>query len=285
MGVVIVLIVLAALVFGIATLVRKRRNRDPLAVAHRAELKVARTGLREAQKARNDAVKTAQRSLKSTERAYEKGVRRAQLTLAQLVDPDGKKLGSYGGMALYERAIRTPNGRGSLIGTSATVDTAGNLAVTNGPTLTRMAAGGLLLGPLGMLGSLAFQKTKKYDVRELYLLVETAELSSVVKCPADDGMKARSFAAKINTAAKQAEAIEAARPQQIQEAQKALAAAQAETGAVESARGELARVEADPVLADRVAVAQARLLELEAAPPAGQLALPVGATDDLGEKS
>jgi hypothetical protein len=161
MGVVVALILLAALVFGIVKLVEKRRNRDPLTTVHRAELKVARTGLREAQKARNGTVKAAQRSLKSAERAYEKRVRQAQAALAQLMDPDGKKLGSYAGITLYERAIRTPNGRGSLIGASATVDTAGNFAVSKRPTLTRMAAGGLLLGPVGMLGSLDWTERRR----------------------------------------------------------------------------------------------------------------------------
>jgi chemotaxis protein histidine kinase CheA len=286
MLIVIAMIVLAALVFGIVRLAGKRRTRDPATAAQRAELKAARRDLRKAQKARNDAIKTAQRSLKSAESAYERRVRQARATLAQLVDPDGKKLGSYAGITLYEMGIRTPNGGGPLIGASATVDTAGNLAVSKRPTLTRMAAGGLLLGPFGALGSLAFQKTNKHDSRELYLLVETTELSSVVKCPADDGLKARSFAAKINTVAKQAPEIAAARPQQVEAARKAVAAAESETGAVQSARAELARVEADPALADSVAVAQARLGVLEGRSTAGPLALPAGeGCDDSDEES
>ncbi|MEV0716786.1 hypothetical protein [Asanoa sp. NPDC050611] len=279
------LIVLVVLIAGGLTFRAKRRRRDPLAAEHHAELKVARKGLREAEKARNDAIRNAQRSLRSAERAHAKQVRQAQSALSEVTNPDGKRIGSYGGVKLHELAVHTPNGRGDLIGASATVDTAGNLVLSKRPTLTRMAAGGLLLGPLGALGSLAFQKTKKHDARELYLLIETPDLASVVKCPADEGLKARSFAAKINTAAKQAEAIAAARPGQIQEARKTLASAEADTAAVESARAELAQVEGDTVLSEHVEVAQARLLALEAARPSGQLALPAPATDDGPAKS
>ena len=82
----------------------------------------------------------------------------------------------------------------------AAVDAAGNLAVTKRSTLTRMAAGGVLLGPVGLLGGGMMKKTQKHDTRELYLLIETPTFVAALACKPDDGAKVRAFAAKVKTA-------------------------------------------------------------------------------------
>lgn len=74
-----------------------------------------------------------------------------------------------------------PEGSGSTQGAEASVDTAGNLAVTRRVTVTRLVAGGVILG-------LLFKKAKKHDSRELYLVVETPEVVSSIKCDPNEGM-------------------------------------------------------------------------------------------------
>jgi hypothetical protein len=73
----------------------------------------------------------------------------------QQQEPRGRKLATFQKHTLYEHAIVTTNGEANLDGVHAEVDTAGNLTTKSRATLTRMAAGGLLLGPLGSILSLA----------------------------------------------------------------------------------------------------------------------------------
>ncbi|MHB8513687.1 MAG: hypothetical protein ACYDCC_16170 [Actinomycetota bacterium] len=119
--------------------------------------------------------------------------------LAILESPAGQRLGSYRGVIVYERFIQTPNGSGPLEGTVASVEAAGNIAVKGRATVTRMAVGGVLLGPLGAILSMGLKKNKVLDARELYLYIENPTFVSVIKCPSADGRRVRQFAALVNT--------------------------------------------------------------------------------------
>jgi hypothetical protein len=261
----IVLALVAAAVLGAALYSRRggadgraqRMQRRQLAKTHAA-----------ATKAHATAIKGAGRELKSTRSTYDKRVRGLERELTALQNPDGRPLGFYRGVTLHELTIKTPQGASSLIGATATVDTAGNLAVTRRATLTRTVAGGVLFGPVGaLIGAGGFKKAKHHDVRELYLMIETPTLVAVVECPADQGMKARTFAAKITTAAKQAEQIAADRPLRIAQAERALAEARADTTAVEAAERKLAEVTGDPQMLAAIADAQRALEAHDGATP------------------
>jgi hypothetical protein len=136
-------------------------------------------------------------------------------THTSLSDPRGRALGEYCGIRLWEYWITTPSGEGPVDGVKASCDTASNMVSTQRATLTRMAAGGLLLGPLGAVLSLGFQKKDVQDHRELYLLIEAPTFASVVECPAQEGAKARKFAVLVNLAASTVEQTRAARPAQL----------------------------------------------------------------------
>lgn len=136
-------------------------------------------------------------------------------THASLNDPRGRFLGEYCGIKLWEFWISTPSGEGPVDGAKATCDTASNMVVTQRATLTRMATGGLLLGPLGAVLSLGFQKKDVQDHRELYLLIEAPTFASVVQCPASQGAKARKFAVAVNLAASTVEQSRQGRPAQL----------------------------------------------------------------------
>ncbi|HET7571776.1 MAG TPA: hypothetical protein VFJ77_03805 [Gaiellaceae bacterium] len=83
---------------------------------------------------------------------------------------------------------------------SAEVESAGNLA--HRPSLTRVAAGGVIAGPIGaILGGAAW---KKQDARELYLLVEGADWTELVELAPGKGGEARKFAQQVNLAARRA---------------------------------------------------------------------------------
>jgi hypothetical protein len=259
-----------------AVLYRRRGGPDARAYRERQRQLIKQHAT--ATKTHSSAIKVAEKEVKSAQSAYDKRVSGLERELRAFRDPDGRRLGFYRGITLSELSINTPQGKSSLIGATATVDTAGNLAVTRRATLTRTVAGGVLFGPVGaIIGGAGFKKAKNNDVRELYLMIETPTLVAVVECPADQGMKARTFAAQITTAAKQAEAIAAGRPQQIAAAEVQLTAAREDTAALEAAQRKLAEVAADPVMLAAIADAKRAVDEhvLTAAPqrkelPSGQ---------------
>jgi type II secretory pathway pseudopilin PulG len=197
----LILLVLVGLVGGTLLLVKQRRDASGISSEQRAELRDAKRQVRQVKADHSTAIKAAQRGLKKAEQSYEQQIDAAQKRLVALQEPRGRKLATFQKHTLYEHAIVTTNGEANLDGVHAEVDTAGNLTTKSRATLTRMAAGGLLLGPLGSILSLGLQKTKEIDKRELYLLIVAANASSVVQCPPDEGLKAREFAMKVNAAA------------------------------------------------------------------------------------
>jgi hypothetical protein len=229
----------------------------------------AKARLKQALRTREKALGEARKNLAAVEQARQVRINTARTKLQEAEDPHGHRVGAYQGIVLFERYLATPQGSGSTRGASATVDTAGNLSVTKRPTLTRMAAGGVLLGPLGAVGSLAFQKRKDVDARELYLMVETEEFAAVVKCPVDDGMKARQFAAAITTAGRQFGVNEDHRHQVIEWSRMEIAAGEADTAAIDAAQAELQHVETDQSLRAPIEATRAELDSLSTPPELG----------------
>jgi hypothetical protein len=191
-------------------------------------------------------IKTSEKQLAQVQKAYDKQVANYQSQLTALRNPMGRQLGMYQGCVLSELWISTPQGSGPVAGASASCDTASNMVVKSRATLTRMAAGGLVLGPLGAVLSLGFKKQKVDDHRELYLLIETSTFASVVECPPDQGVKARQFAAAVMTAGMNADAIAQQRPKQIATAEEQLATFQLSGGGVPEATIALDAVKLDP---------------------------------------
>lgn len=268
-------------------------SRDDLAAAqsvravrrqHNARVNAAKVALGEAEKAHRDRVKTAERQWKSAQRVRaqaleeaakavrsaemerERAIASAQASLNEWQNPgSGRQLGTYQDVTLWENQIRTAQGTSPIAGTDATVDTAGNLMVTKRVTLTRLVALSVIGGPLfGAIGALLFQKKQKDDVRELYLLVETANFASVTKCSADAGQRVRQFAARINTAALQASKREEQRPAMVASYEAELRQATQNVNAVEAAQQRLAVAEADRRLLTPIEEAQSALALIQA---------------------
>lgn len=108
-----------------------------------------------------------------------------------------------GDFKLYPDRLETPHGTAHFRDgpVRAAVDTAGNLAVGRRATLTRMAAGGLLFGPLGaVVAGAGFKKDRAHDARELYLLVEAPEFDSVGEFEPRHGPQVREFVVDLHNA-------------------------------------------------------------------------------------
>ena len=156
-------------------------------VEHEAEVKAAT-------KAHQVELKARENRLKSTRKA---------ITAADGIG--NRKLASYrgkdGSVSVTETLITTSHGTFALdASVNAVVDTAGNLATSSRSTLTRIASGGILLGPVGAIIGGVAKKNKLHDTRELYLLVEGAGFATLVTCNPDDGAKVRQFAVVVKQA-------------------------------------------------------------------------------------
>jgi len=173
--------------------------------------------LSEAQSEYKQATKAAEKNLKAATKSWDKALKEAERSLAEAQKFGTKKLGSYGGLVLYEHAVVTPQGTINLEAEPAvaSVDSAGNLMQTRRSTLTRMATGGVLLGPAGLFAGGMMKKKGKFDTRELYLVVESASVASLIQCRPDDGPKVRQLANAINMASRGAPTRGAQRAQVV----------------------------------------------------------------------
>jgi hypothetical protein len=138
---------------------------------------------------------------------------------------------------LFEDRILTPDGEHRLSPTvTASVDTAGNLATKSRSTLTRMAVGAMVAGPVGLVAGAAARKSKNVDTRELYLQLDGGDWATTLRCDPDDGEQVRRFAQEINVAARSAAQAAAKRTRAIEEATFQLAKVKANMQQLDSAK-------------------------------------------------
>jgi len=174
-----------------------RRPPGDVRHARRARRRVALIA-RRARWSRRWELSAADRAVAAAGREHAKRLAQLRDRVEALEDPRGERVADFGGCFLHEFALITPGGEVPLDAVEASVDTAGNLSVTKRATLTRMAAGGLLLGGLGAVLSLGFQKKEQQDTRELYLLLDAGPASVVIQADPDAGAEVRRFASAVN---------------------------------------------------------------------------------------
>jgi hypothetical protein len=250
MNTVIGLIILAAIGYGIY----KAIGTTLAYVQHRGlspEEKKQRMLVKADEKQHRALVKTADKGVRVAESDYAKRVKQARKELDKAAAP--VKIQKLDGILLTDDRLQTPNGQHPLTpDVQARVDTAGNLAAyaKSRSTLTRMGAGGLMLGPVGMLIGATAKKSKnmKVDTRELYLLIEAETWAETIKMNPDKGQQARALAQAINVAARDVEQAKRKRGE-----------------AIRVANARLAEVEQD-----RTAITEAQTQRVAIEPPASQ---------------
>lgn len=261
-----ILLILAVIV--ILLVVKEKRRVESLSPADRAvhdALQAAKSEYGEAIREHKGRVRAAEKDYRREMGAVDAKMRSAQAQMTK-AEKTGRSLvqsyrGKDGNIALFEHEIVINGKIFPLDNTvSATVDSSGNLARTKRSTLTRMTAGGVLLGPVGILAGGMIQKKKLHDDRELYLLVEGREFTALLTCQPEQGVTVRQFAAKISQASKTVSAADARHEEALEQANMVLrqvtADANASTPLIE---GRLEAVRSEDA---RVVKARKRLLEL-----------------------
>jgi len=137
------------------------------------------------------------------------------------------------------------------------VDSAGNLSETKRATLTRLAVGGLVLGPLGAVLALGFQKRRTVDNRELYLLIEAGPASCVLQVKPDAGTSVRAFAVQVNARAGGVAHVRRSIAGELADARTRLAATREDVSDLDAARAQLAATREDVALLGAVSAAEA----------------------------
>lgn len=269
-GAIIFLGLIAAL---IVFLVIKYKGRDKTTKAPKERTSTPRTkkakleamspeerAVSEAEKEYGLAVKQAEKQNQGTIKEWDKKVSASNKELQKANALGQRKLGSYGAIKLFEDHLETPQGTIYFEKEQATaaVDTAGNLALTKRVTVTRLLAGGIV-------GGLLFQKKKEHDSRELYLLIESESIASMVECKPEDGAKVRQLAVAIMNASKswasvkqaketavgaaqrQLEVVTAQRIAELQKAEHSLNAVRSGTQRVDEAKRQLSASQVSPI--------------------------------------
>jgi hypothetical protein len=244
----------AALVLLVPTLVVIRMSAEERA----ARIEVVRAGLalRRARLSHAGLVRAANRNLRSVERRHSTSLAQLERRIATLEDPRGERIDSLGPVTLHALRIITPAGEVALDGVEATVDTAGALREHKRTTLTRLAVGGAVLGPLGAILALGFPKRRKVDERELYLLIEAGSASCVLQVDPDDGARVRAFATRVNAAAHAVEEPRSTRAQELAATRERLSEVREDHSALDAARERLAASHSDPDALDAIAEAE-----------------------------
>lgn len=248
---IVVLVLLAASTTALIIWLRMRkRNRariaamSPLEREQHDAVTEYQAQIAQAEKVLRDETRSRAARLKTTEKALANAHAIGARTLTKYRGKDGT-------VQVSGTEIRLSQGTFPLTAAvNATVDTAGNLATSSRSTLTRIAAGGLLFGPVGTIVGGVAKKTKMHDTRELYLLIAGEEFATLITCSPEDGQKARQFAVSVKQAALNADRIRQQRAQAVAQAEHALAAEQQNTTPLDGAREALQRVTADTTRVD-----------------------------------
>lgn len=265
---IIAAIILVLAVFVILFVVKEKRRVQGLSPAERAihdAVVAAKNEHRDALREYRDRSAAAEKVYRREMGALEAHVRSAEAAMKK-AEKTGRELiqsyqGKDGNVALFEHQI-VVNGSPFPLddSVSAVVDSSGNLARTKRSTLTRMTAGGVLLGPVGILAGGMLQKKKVHDDRELYLMVEGQDFTALITCHPGHGAAVRQFAAKISQASKTVDLANARHEEATIKARRQLEQASAE--AEKASPAIQARLEQVKAQNAQVVGTRRRLLEL-----------------------
>ena len=213
----------------------------------RARLDVLRAErmLRRARASHERLVRAAEREVSRVERRHSEQLAALDRRIVALEDPRGPRIDAVGPVTLYALRLVTPAGEVPIDGVRADVDAEGTIDVRKRTTLTRLAVGGALLGPLGAVLALGFPKRRTVDGRELYLLIEAGPASCVVQVHPDQGAQVRAFAVQVNAAAADAPRRRGAIAAELATARAELAATREDTSSLDVAREALAAARSD----------------------------------------
>lgn len=228
--VIVAVSVLLVLAVGFVWALRRKSAERTRIVSMSPAERAAHDALSEAKTSHRNALREYKQRVSAAEREHrrESNVVASELKHAQQqmkqAEATGRKFvqsyrGRDGSAELFQHQI-VVKGQTFALGpdVNATVDSSGNLARTKRSTLTRMTAGGIMLGPVGILAGGMVQKKKVHDDRELYLMLEGHSFAALITCNPDQGAVVRRFATNVNNTSRIVDAANTAHEEAVRQA-------------------------------------------------------------------
>jgi hypothetical protein len=175
---------------------------------------------------------------------------REELARATIGEP-GEQLASFDHVQLTERWIQTADGRGPAEGAQAQVATASVLWGAHQPLLTRLLE-------IDSTAARAFHDAESSGRNDLFVLVITDLVKSIVACPAGQEEAALEFGQTVRRVSAQLVESRPARDRRLAAIRAGLRARQTDRTAVEHARARLMAVESDRTLLGAIRAAKRR---------------------------
>jgi hypothetical protein len=240
-----------ALSSAIAAMVAARKDHDD-------ELSTAEADLRLAEEARVKALRTAEEDVARASAAQLEAVEGAREELARgSIGEPGDQLASFDHVQLTARWLQTADGRGPAEGAQVHVATAPVLWSAYQPVLTRLLE-------VDSSGARAFHEAESSGRNDLFLLVITDLVKSIVACPPGQEETALEFGQTVKKASAQLVETRPERDRRLAALRSELRTKQTDRTAVEEAKARLMAIEADKGLLGAIRDARRRLEEVRA---------------------
>jgi hypothetical protein len=238
-----------ALSSAIAAVVSARRDHDD-------QVKAAESELRRAEEGRLDVLRTAEEDIARASAAQREAVEatREELARASVGEP-GEPVASFDHIQLTERWLQTADGTGPAEGAQAQVATAPVLWNAHQPLLTRLLE-------VDSSGARAFHEAESSGSNDLFVLVITDLVKSIVACPAGQEEAALEFGQTVRTVSARLAQTRPERDRRLAALRSELRTRQTDRTAVEQARARLMAVESDKTLLGTIRAAKRQLEEV-----------------------
>ncbi|HJF18661.1 MAG TPA: hypothetical protein K8U78_05930 [Aeriscardovia aeriphila] len=244
---VILLVILGLLAWFIVLLVqeiKREQAKTPEEKAYDAAVREHERRVHEAEKLYNKALKAHDRRVAAARWQHEKAQKMGDGYVDSIIGKEGK-------IEVHKLYITTPQGRYPLDpSVRAEVDTAGAIAVKSRTTLTRVATGAVLFGPIGALIGASAKKNTVIDTRQLFLVIESDAFAAALTLSPDQASQAHAFATKLLQTAKQVPVLKADQKRMLEETQKNIEEEQADRREINTASHNLTLVQKDTQTVD-----------------------------------
>ena len=225
---------------------------------HDDQLAAAEADLERAENARSEAIRAAEEEIERAGTAQQEVIDAAReaLAAASIGDP-GPHVASFDHIELSERWIQTRDGRGPAEGARAMIDTAPALWRSQQLLLSRLLE-------VDSAGAREFHEAESGGRPDLFLLLVTDLVKSIVPCPPEAEEAARDF---VRNVAAVSDRLTGARPQRdarLAAIRTEKQARQTDRSAVERAQARLAAARADKGLVGAIQTSRERLEQIRA---------------------